>query len=71
MRIKKKLNIGSESVDHAKTGDIKVFLQFPENPIWNFRSDFEIARVASIYVGVIFTKSPLMFGTLVIFIYGI
>ena len=56
-------------MDHAKSGDIKVFLQFPENAIWNFRSDF--GPVASIYVGVIFTKSPLMFGTLVIFIYGI
>ena len=34
------LKIGNESVNHADSGDIKIFVQFPENSILKFSKNF-------------------------------
>ena len=49
--------IVSDSVNHADSGDIKIFVQFPGNSISKI---FENAWVAPIFVGVQFSKSPNM-----------
>ena len=52
------LNIGSDSMYHAESGDIKVLVQCHGNSILKTSLRFEIAWVAAICVGVLFSKSP-------------
>ena len=49
---------GTNSVNHADSGDIQPFYTTPGIQFWNFLRIFEIAWVAPLCVGVSLPKSP-------------
>ena len=55
---------GNESVNHSDSQHIKIMGQFPGNSILKICKIFENAWVASICVGVWFSKSPRVFNFL-------
>ena len=52
--------MGTDSVNHADSGDIKVLVSFPGNSILNFFLIFKNAWVALICVGDFGSKYPKM-----------